>query len=176
MPTAEGELHSTASNFTMSYFKEYIANHWHSKHYQEDSEELHFRRFAVAAKTPSGVVHIKEPKLDGDVIKPTTECVVDGKGRMYILCQRRHWAVHKYILLFFIIFIGYKQRSMEKMVSCWSDVMKQQTWLKYMDNSGVCPFHWVHRACMRYIWKKRPREMNPRHVMVELGAGAHGGG
>ena len=39
-----------------------------------------------------------------------------------------------------------------------------------MDPSGTCPFHWIHKACMRYLWEKRPKgeHMSPKNVM-ELG-------
>ena len=44
--------------------------------------------------------------------------------------------------------------------------MIKQTWNKYMDTQGTCPFHWIHKACMRYVFSDAPRgHMSPSQVM-----------
>ena len=46
--------------------------------------------------------------------------------------------------------IGYQNKNMGDMLSCWSNAMIKQTWGKYVDTIGNCPFHWIHKACSRF--------------------------
>ncbi len=35
-----------------------------------------------------------------------------------------------------------------------------------LDVSAICPFHWIHRACWRYVLKKDNRaDFTPKFVM-----------
>lgn len=129
------------SEFPIELVKERLYSHWGSE--EPLNEEYQLYRMGVAAFTPSRVIHVMNVSLDGDMILPTQNCMRTG----------------------------YDARNMSAMMSCWSDAMVKQTWNKFMDPQGTCPFHWVHKACMRYEWNKRPKgeHMTPTNVM-KLGA------
>lgn len=142
--TAEGTMGKAGPgpNHTMSTLRDWFAVHFNSPMYTSGAQEIHYQRWAVAAKVQGGHVHLREPTLDGNVVGSVSECVS----------------------------AGYASRSLSKMLHCWGDVMKSQPFLKFMDNSGVCPFHWIHRACFKYYWTKRESDMTPAYLVTHMQA------
>jgi len=72
------------------------------------------------------------------------------------------------------MYIGFDSRNISEMIACWSDLMRNQMFQKFLDNSGICPFHWIHKGCSRYLWDMPRDEMTPYLLMNRMGAGLIG--
>ena len=68
-------------NFTMATLREHLFQNWGTPH---DHAEYHMYRMAVAAWTPSKVVHLRDSNEDGNVQANTIDCMLKGK---FVVCS-----------------------------------------------------------------------------------------
>ena len=89
-----------------------MSTRFSSDMYTKHAQEIHYQRWAVAARTATGAVHVRKPTDDGDVMGSVTKCVLSG----------------------------YTSKSMSAMLGCWSDIMKTHGITRVRFNSRISVF------------------------------------